>query len=141
MPPYRANAIAYIMPPNLEYREPLPARCPPEDAEEIVTKRRVYRLVRNNPPTLDDFLSQLAERPNMKLYNTSECVARGLSVLADRRDWENLRRLPNFRRRHLCSVELQNGAGRIQKTGRIPSHHTWWPYTEYDILANCVVEG
>lgn len=125
----------------MEYREPLPARCPPEDSEEIVAERCVYRAVRNNPPTSDDFQSQLAQHPDMKLHNTSECVARGLSVLADRRDWEDLRRLQKFKRRHLCSVELQNGAGRIQKTGTIPSHHTWWPYAKYDILAHCVVEG
>ena len=44
------------------YREPLPEDCPPDEAEEITAPRVVYRLVRNNPPTGDDFLSQRAEK-------------------------------------------------------------------------------
>jgi hypothetical protein len=124
----------------MRYREDLPERCPPEEAEEIITNRRVYRIVRNVTPTEDDFRSQLAERPDMTLYSVSECVARGLSVLADRSDWENLRRLQKFKRKTLCAVELQTGAGCIQKNGTIPSHHTWWPYADYDILAHCAVD-
>ena len=34
----------------MNYREPLPEDCPPDDAEEITAHRAVYRLVRNNPP-------------------------------------------------------------------------------------------
>ena len=51
-------------------REPLPEDCPPDNSEEITAPRVVYRLVRNNPPTNDDFRSQRAERPTAR-FNTS----------------------------------------------------------------------
>ena len=47
----------------MSYREPLPEGCPPDAAEEITAPREVFRLVRNNPPVLDDFRSQRAEKP------------------------------------------------------------------------------
>ena len=58
----------------MTYREPLPEGCPPDDAEEITTPRIVYRLVRSNPPTDDDFRSSgpktrtgfFAESPSAK---------------------------------------------------------------------------
>ena len=45
------------------YREELPAGCPPDEAEEIVEERVVFRIVRKDPPTHDDFRSQRAEQP------------------------------------------------------------------------------
>ena len=35
---------------------------------------------------------------------------------------------------------LESGAGSMQQTGR-PSHHTWWPLAEFDILGRCAVEA
>ena len=65
------------------YRELLPDDCPPDDAEKIDAARFVYRLVRNNPPTDDDFLSQRAERPDQIFRDVTECQARGLSVFTN----------------------------------------------------------
>ena len=42
----------------MNHREPLPEDCPPGEAEEISVPFTVYRLVRNDPPTDDDFRSQ-----------------------------------------------------------------------------------
>ena len=64
----------------MTYRESLPENCPPDTADEITSPRLVYRLVRNNPPTDDDFRSQRAEQPDRVFRNISECQARGLSV-------------------------------------------------------------
>ncbi len=122
----------------MSYREPLPEGCPPDDAEEIAVGREVFRLVRTNPPTPDDFQSLRAEKPNA-VFRVSECQARGLSVFADRRDSEKALKLPRLRGRLICRLRLEAGAGRIQQTGR-PSHHTWWPLADFDILAHCGVE-
>lgn len=120
---------------SMTYREPLPDSCPPEEAEKIVTSRVVYRLVRNNPPTDADFQSQRAENP-WGNFNVSECQARGLSVFESSSDAARLTRKGNLRGRIVCRVTLSPGAGRILKTGT-RSHHTWWPYAEYDILVDC----
>ena len=57
----------------MTYREPLPDDCPPDEAEEIDAPRVVYRPVRNDPSTDDDFQSQRAERPDRIFRNITEC--------------------------------------------------------------------
>ena len=123
----------------MTYKEPLPPGCPPEAAEEIASARAVFRLVRANPPSNDDFLSQRAEKPNRAFSGVDECQARGLSVFGRRGDAERANLLPNLRDRLLCRVQLLPGAGRIHQTGQ-GSHHTWWPLAAYDILASCHIE-
>ena len=119
----------------MTYREPLPDDCPPVEADEISSPRVVFRLIRNNPPIDDDFRSQRAEKPTAHFY-VSECQARGLSVFTDAGDAENQTRRRNLKFMVVCRVTLATGAGRIMKTGG-RSHHTWWPYQDYDILTNC----
>ena len=123
----------------MKYREPMPDGCPPNDAEEIATAWGVIRLVRTNPPTDDDFRSQRAEKPSHQFRGVTECQARGLSVYAARQDAERALKLPSLRGRLLCGVRLEAGAGHIQQTSR-PSHHTWWPLADFDILARCAME-
>ena len=123
---------------RMSYREELPAACPPDAAEEITAARDVFRLVRTGSPTLDDFRSQRAEKPNAH-FNVSECHARGLSVFAVRQDSEKALKLPTLRGRLICRVRLEAGAGRIQQTGG-RSHHTWWPLAAFDILGHCEME-
>lgn len=124
----------------MRYREPLPEGCPPDAAEEIVSSRETYRLVRTNPPTEADFLSQRAENPDRTFPRTiDECRARGLSVFGERHDAEKALKLPRLSGRAVCRLRLGAGAGQIQKTGG-RSHHTWWPLADYDILAGCEVE-
>ena len=122
----------------MTYREPLPDGCPPDEAEAISGPRTVYRLSRSNPPTDDDFMSQRAEKPH-NIFNTSECIARGLSVFTDRSSLEGLLKRPNRQDMIVCQVMLDNGAGRIQKTGRSRFHYTWWPLAGFNILENCLV--
>ena len=121
------------------FREPLPAGCPPEAATDINEALNVFRLVRTNPPTEGDFRSQRAEKPGAVFAGVSECQARGLSVLTQRSDSVRACKLPSLRGRMICRVLLGSGAGRIQQTRR-PSHHTWWPFADYDILSRCSVE-
>ena len=123
----------------MTYREPPPGNCPPNEAEDVSTPRRVYRLVRNNPPTDDDFRSQRAEHPERVFRNITECQARGLSVRTDLDSAMELMTLRSMRGRMLCEARLDNGAGRIMPTGKDPHHSTWWPLADYDILANCAL--
>lgn len=123
----------------MNFREPLPANCPPMEAENVVAARFVFRLVRADPPTLHDFRSQREEKPDA-VFRVTECQARGLSVHADRCDSEKATRLPALRGRLVCRVRLEAGAGRIQQTGRL-SHHSWWPLADFDILAHCDMEA
>ena len=123
----------------MNYREPLPDGCPPDTAEEIAQPRDVFRLVRTDPPTEEDFKSQREENPGRTFRGVDECQARGLSVHTERSDSENALRLPKFRRWSICRLQLGLGAGKILQTGR-PSHHTWWPLADYDVLAQCTME-
>lgn len=119
----------------MTYRESLPDDCPPGEAQEIDSPWVVYRLVRTSPPTDDDFRSQRAEKPKAR-FNVCECRARGVSVYTDRLDAEDQKRKSRLKSRLVCRVTLTPGAGRIKKTSG-PSHHTWWPYYDYDILTTC----
>lgn len=100
--------------------------------------RVVYRIARQDPPTDADFRSQRAMYPNRTFTNVSECQTRGLSVHDNIREAQLLLRTRNFRGCTICRINLDLGAGYIQRTGR-RSHFTWWPLADYDILANCSV--
>ena len=121
----------------MTYREPLPGNCPPDTAEDIAAPRVVFRLVRSNPPTDDDFRSQLAERPDRVFRNITEHQARGLSVRTDLDSAVELMGLRTMRGRMLCQVQLDRGAEHIMPTGEDHHHSTRWPFADYDILANC----
>lgn len=123
----------------MNYREPLPEGCPPDAAEDIIASQEFFRLVRTNPPTEEDFLSQRAKNPHRNFSRITECQARGLSIFSERADSQRALKLPNLRGCLICRVMLEEGAGPIQQTGQ-HSHHTWWPLADFDILAHCIVE-
>ncbi len=80
----------------MKCREPLPDGCPPNAADEIAQPRDVFRLVRTNPPTAEDFKSQWAEKPGSTFRGIDECQVRGLSVHAERRNTANSLKLPTL---------------------------------------------
>ncbi|MHA3771430.1 hypothetical protein ACXR0O_07825 [Verrucomicrobiota bacterium sgz303538] len=124
----------------MSYRD-LPEGCPPNESEEITSERLVFRLVKSNPATLEDFRSQREERPQAVFTGVTECQARGISVFTERRDAaEKVLRLPKFRKYSICQVMLTAGAGRIQQTFQ-PSHHTWWPMVAFDIIVHSEAEA
>ena len=125
----------------LEYRERLPDDCPPPDAVEIVAPLIVYRLVESNPPTLGDFDSLRALKPGNPYKDPdTECRANGVSVYIDPEFADEVRQsVPKLNKTLICEVVLDKGAGRIKLTNPKKSHCAWWPFAEYDILANCQV--
>ncbi|MDP1586916.1 MAG: hypothetical protein Q8M07_04205 [Prosthecobacter sp.] len=124
----------------MTYREELPAGCPPETAWEITQETVVYRVVKNQPASLEDFHSQRALQPTKPFAGVSECEARGLSVFTESQDASRLLLLPKFRVCHVFRVTLNSGAGMVAPTFR-PSHHTWRPLADYDILSRCQLEA
>ncbi len=127
-------AVSLFLTSVMSFREPLPIGCPPLDAARITAEVTIFRLVRTLPPLADDFRSQRAEHPGK--YFTNECLARGLSVHALRRDSELAAKLPTLKGRQVCAVRLTADSGHLKPTGK-PSHHTWWPFASFDILAHC----
>ena len=125
----------------MKYREQLPSGCPPKNAETIVNERSIYRLVEQKPPTIDDFKSLRAKNPDKKYSGFAKCKASGLSVHSSEQGSEKVRKLPRFRKHKICRVTLKSGAGKIQQTGKCSFHHTWWPFADFDILANCYIEN
>ena len=122
---------------SVEFRDELPEKCPPGGVQEIAAETTVYRIVRNNPPTSDDFRSQRQEQPNAA-FSVDECLARGLSVWADQVAAAQRLRLPKFRNARVCRLKLTAGAGKIMQTFK-PEHRTWWPYRTYDPTTCCEV--
>ena len=123
---------------TVTYRGKLPSGCPPKEAREIVGEKICYRLVQNAPPKGEDFRSQRALQPNQD-FGISECTVRGLSVFMKPADAERAaKRSRNLQGAKVAKLTLEQGAGYIKKTGT-RSHHTWWPYKQFDILANCEV--
>lgn len=102
----------------------------------------MFRLVRTDPPTENDFRSQRAEKgPEHVFRGVDECQARGVSVYSERGAVDEIRKYRSQRGRMVCRVRLDRGAGRIQQTGEHAHHHTWWPLAGFDLLAASKVEA
>ncbi len=120
------------------YRENLPTGCPPIDAEDVDNEIVVYRIVHDKPPSDADFESHSAKFPE-KTY-ADACKARGVSVFKNPSDIERLKLLSTNKNKPCltCQIKLKAGAGKIKQTGT-PSHHTWWPLKDFQILQCCEV--
>jgi hypothetical protein len=123
----------------MSYREPLPEGCPPPESVEIREAHVVFRLVAALPPVAADFDSQRRLHPGRVFAGVSECQACGVSVFAERADCVMAQKLPALRAKVVCRLRLEPGAGRIKQTGK-PSHHTWWPLADFDIVGHCEQE-
>ena len=109
---------------ELEWPDFYPENCPPPEAEPA--SGTVYRLVRNDPPQAEDFLSTWEEFPGRFPEPTIQIS--GVSVYRDPQDIERLKnRIRHLRNRKTAKGELNSTLGFIQPTkGRERSHHTWW---------------
>jgi len=115
-----------------------PDGCPPETAEP--TSGRVYRWVKTNPPTSEDFKSHY-ELGKPRRRNTNPCQYVGLSVyrsveVAVDRLVSLKERLPNLDfGDHIAEGDLTEDHGKIEQSGRDSEHHTWWPFLGVDHLS------
>ena len=102
-----------------------PDNCPPAEAEPA--SGTVYRLVRHNPPQVEDFKSAFEEDP--KQFTHISMVKRcGLSVHKDLQDSERLKkRIRKFKNRQIAQGRLNPTLGMIKQTPSLEqSHHSLW---------------
>ncbi len=116
----------------------LPANCPLEGAEPA--NHTMYRLVKNDPPTENDFMRWMDEHPEIakkKKKNKKEwCKCHAVSFNSS---LENL--IAVFRNNHnnaakkYCGIvkgDLSNVHGEILQTGR-PTHFSLWKSPEAQV--------
>lgn len=99
-----------------------PANCPPHDAEDA--DGEVYRIVKNDPPHNDDYVTALEAD---KLRNRPACLRCGLSVFRAYEDAVHQQRLFPKLGDMIAKGVLNTGCGKTKQTGN-PTHTTWWPY-------------
>ena len=120
----------------MEFRDSLPADCPPAGHEIIASDRPVYRLVDHDPPQAIDFRNSHEQYPTRKWRNNPDpCHLRAVSV------WETLDGCRSVHRRgplRIARIILRAGAGAIVPYGR-PGHLSWWPSQAFDIEANAEI--
>lgn len=127
--------------PEFEHSEYFPTDCPPDDAIEVNTER-VLRLVRNTPPTIDDFVPLVIEQAGRNFGNRL-CQACGLSIYKELEDVHRLqRRVAAHRDKPIAVGDLvpEMGATRPTPTRREHSHITWWLYRGVDPSPGFVVD-
>lgn len=117
-----------------EWYEQLPASCPPENS--INPDRKLYRLCACNPPEDSDFLSHRKLFPT-KPFNTTECIARAVSVWEKKEICLDLTKLPRHKTKVVAELDLDSSDGLICKTGK-PHHYSWWRSNTFQI-SNCKV--
>ena len=102
--------------------------------------RTFYHLVKQNPPTRDDFLSYLEKGIELKV-DTPEArrLARGVSACATLQQARSRARLPSLRDyAFVAELSIPDDSSIVfERTGRIRGHHTLWGNP--DELLACVV--
>ena len=108
----------------MEWPDFYPGNCPPPEAEPA--SGTVYRLVRHDPPQVEDFKSTWEEFPGR--FPEPTIKNSGVSVYTDPQDIERLKkRIPQLSNRKTAKGELNPTLGVIQHTLSFEkSHHTWW---------------
>lgn len=111
--------------------EELPEKCPPKDA--VVPNGQVfYRLINGQEPTSDDFISVRVEKPLAIFKGVDECLARAVSIFAQRDECENILKLARHRHKRIFELDLYKHDGVIKKTFKL-SHHSWWRTPSFKI--------
>jgi hypothetical protein len=105
-----------------------PEECPPEDIPAAAAV--YYRIVRNNPPSLDDFRSY--KELGLARRHADPCRRCGLSIFrtfdAAAVARSNFPTLGEF----IASGALDLSHGKVAQTGSNRYHCTWWPYESVD---------
>ena len=116
------------------YREELPCNCPPDDAEEVMNQRIMYRLIRGTQPSCSDFESLRKTRPDLIFPEVEECIACGISLFDS---IEAAKSTVKYKlgKCTIYEVHLRSGAGRIKRTRGI-GHFTLWPYRDYNLICS-----
>jgi len=112
----------------MSYPNDWPEGCPPNDAEPAFGI--VFRGVKTNPPTEDDFLTY---RELGKADRGKPCEAAGVSVFRDDKDAKHYIDKYPYTGNMIAKGTLSSDHGMVKPTarslnGKKNSHTTWWPY-------------
>lgn len=112
----------------MQWSDYFPPNCPPKDARE--PSEQVYRLIQEDFPTTDDFLTVRQLYPNRQFPESEkECRACAISIFTSRNDVTVHRRTGRFKNMKVAVANLTPDSGRIKHTpslGTKNSHHSWW---------------
>lgn len=122
---------------NLEWAEPLPPSCPPEDSVSP-NGEQYYRLVKVFPPTESDFYSYRMLYPS-RSFQLGECIARSVSLLTSYEECGNLTKLPRYKNHNniIIMIILPPESGVVLQTGLKRSHFSWWRAKNFDPMPCC----
>lgn len=121
--------------PENEWAEDLPPNCPPQSA--IAPKNETfYRLVKQFPPTKEDFYSHRKLYPK-KHFNTNECRIHSLSIFSHLEECTKLLKLPLHKHKNIIQLILPPESGVILQTGSNSTHYSWWKTAKYNPIPNC----
>ena len=102
-------------------------RSPPARLGGVAT-RTFYRIVRSNPPTLDDFTSNEAKgRPLRDTAPETRRLWSGLSVNATEAQARRRAKQYPMLGRYIAAVRIpESGSIHWERTTSVPGHHTIW---------------
>ena len=102
----------------------LPEECPPPSAKELDSSLFVFRMVKTDPPTIQDFQSQWTLKPEKRQkWSQLECRFKAVSVFESRTKCEKMLKLTGFKNLMPCRLELTPGSGMIDATGSQEHFH------------------
>jgi hypothetical protein len=119
-----------------EWAEDLPSKCPPKTAI-IPQYQTFYRLVKQFPPTEEDFYSHRKLYPK-KNFKTNECRVHSLSIFSSLKECAKLLKLPLHKNKKIIKLTLTPESGVILQTGNNPSHYSWWKKEKYNPIPYCI---
>ena len=128
----------------LRWPADFPEDCPP--AEAAPADGIYYRIVKNDPPELHDFmplyhLNRGLADARIHSDRATQCETMGLSIFADASDAIQLANRISSLGNKIARLKLGPDAGVILPTPREgDSHHTWWqPYSYNPARAVAIV--
>ncbi len=101
----------------------LPPNCPLEGASE--KELQAFRIVKNNPPTQEDFLTyhELGQLPK-----SNACKRASVSVFSCYEGAKHRLELSPHLGKHIARATLGTGHGKVSHAHPESGHIDWWPY-------------
>lgn len=113
----------------MEFKHDLPSDCPDKNKTTIGEDRIFFRIVKNFPPTDEDFIPLWFSN---KFSKAKECLARGVSITEKLEDIKAV--IKAFPNTFGSDSKIVQGKVKYEEHGIVkltpntnPSHRTWYP--------------